>query len=215
MQRTFTLIALLSLSMFGSTSNARAASPELERAVPPSREAPMAPDRPIRRIRAGAIAGFGFPRPIAVEALAKIDDRLAVGIEYGAMPTISVARVDATTWSLAGDARLFPFGGALFVGVRAGHQHIGAETSLAPLSNRRAELTIDSWYVNPRVGMLWTSPIGLTLGAEVGVQIPFASTLSTNIPSSFERAKTAIDIANGLGRRVIPTIDVLRVGFLL
>jgi hypothetical protein len=210
-------VLLASLAGVAGSGEAAAAPPEEPAGAPPTREAPEVPERNARPIRAGAIAGFGFPRPIAVEGLVALEERVALGVEYGALPTVTVSDVDVNLWSLAGDARLFPFASPLFVGVRAGRQHIGASTSLAPLVDRRAELGVDAWYVNPRIGILWTSKIGLTLGVEAGVQIPFASSVTTNVPSflgGIDAVARATDIASGLGKRVIPTVDLLRVGFM-
>lgn len=164
--------------------------------------------------RVGAIAGLGFPRPLAVEALAKFEDRLAVGLEYGGMPEISVADVNARLWSLAADVRVFPFGGALFVGVRGGHQHIGVDTTVPVLGrDQNFALNLDSWFVNPRLGILWTSKPGFTLGTEAGVQVPIGSRVSSNLPRGYQESESVVSVADALGKQVIPTVDLLRVGF--
>lgn len=166
-------------------------------------------------MRVGAIAGVGFPRPLAVEGLVKIEDRLALGVEYGTLPTITISDVDVHLWSLAADARLFPLGGVLFVGLRGGRQHIEADTSIAPISTQRAGIAVDSWYVNPRIGILWMAKWGLTLGTEAGVQIPFGADVTNTIPPAVANADQVRTASNAFGKQVIPTFDFLRVGLTL
>jgi hypothetical protein len=163
-------------------------------------------------VAVGAIAGVGFPRPLAVEGLVKLHDRIALGLEYGVMPEITVAEINTRLWSVAGDLRVFPFGGMLFAGLRGGRQHIGADTTV-PVDGRDAvaAVNVDSWYVNPRVGILWTSKLGLTLGTEAGVQVPIGSRVSTNLPRG--TSDTVVSVADALGKQVIPTLDLIRVGF--
>lgn len=185
----------------------------------PDRDTTAVPDEEAKRddtdpFRVGAIAGVGFPRPLAVEALAKIEDRVAIGLEYAGMPEISFAEVNARLWSLAGDVRLFPFKGAIFVGVRGGHQHIGVDTTVPVFGrDQNVALNLDSWFVNPRVGILWTSKPGFTVGTEAGVQVPVGSRTSSNLPRGYQESETVVSVADALGKQVIPTIDLLRIGF--
>src|SRR5580704_9253753 len=119
--------------------------------------APRSADRPSDDTRTdepriGAIAGVGFPRPLAIEALLKLGDFVAVGAEYGILPQTSIAGVDTRLWSLAADGRVFPFRGPFFIGVLAGRQHLGASATLMAqnVGSVSEQLTLDSWFVNPR-----------------------------------------------------------------
>jgi hypothetical protein len=167
------------------------------------------------RLRIGVIGGIGFPRPLAIEGMVMMGGLVALGAEYGALPATTIDDVQTSLWSLAGDARIFPFRGAFFVGLRAGHQHIGASTTIAvgSLGSAPEELALDSWFVNPRVGFLWRSRAGLALGVEAGVQIPLSSTVSSTLPLSLVPA--AQSTADTLGNTVLPTVDLLRLGLLL
>lgn len=220
----FSLVCALAAFAASRTASAQAPLPE-EPAVAPApsppppardeREEQREKEAEERRTRIGAIAGVGFPRPIAVEGLVKLEDRIALGVEYATMPTITISDVDVHLWSLAADARLFPLGGVLFVGLRAGRQHIAADTSIAPISAQRVGIAVDSWYVNPRVGILWMSKFGLTLGTEAGVQIPFAADVKNNVPPDVANADQVRTASNAFGKQVIPTVDLLRVGLTL
>lgn len=166
-------------------------------------------------VRAGVIAGIGFPRPLAVEGMAVISQAVALGAEYGTLPAVTIDGVDTTLWSLAGDLRVFPLRGAFFLGLRAGRQHVGATTTIAVGSFGSATevLGLDSWFLNPRAGFLWTTREGLSFGVEVGVQVPIGPAISSTLPLSlYPTAQRTID---ALGRTVLPTVDLLRVGLLL
>lgn len=166
-------------------------------------------------LRVGAIAGMGFPRPFAVEAIAQVWRHVAVGLEYGMMPDVTVRDVRVGTWSLAGDARWLPWSGPLFVGVRAGVQHAEAAASL-PLSGFGTvseTLGLDASFVNPRIGLLWIMRSGLVLGMEAGLQIPLSTSMTSTWP--LEYVPSLQRQIEGLQRSVLPTIDLFRVGFVL
>ena len=166
------------------------------------------------RVRAGALVGVGFPRPLSVEALVAVGSVVALGAEYGVLPATTVDGVRTDLWSLSGDARFFPFRGPFFVGLRAGHMHVGAGTTItvAPYGSASEELSLDTWFVNPRVGLLWTSREGLALAVEAGLELPIGSSISSTLPLSLVPA--AQHTVDTLGNSVIPTVDLLRIGVL-
>ena len=163
-------------------------------------------------VRVGVLGGIGFPRPLAIDGLVIVRGWVAVGAEYGALPPITVADVRTSLWSLAADARVFPFGGPFFAGVRLGHQHVEASATIGvPRIGPTTEaLTLDSWFVNPRIGILWASHAGIAFGTEAGVQFPIGPSLSSSVPLSL--VPTAQSAADSLGSSPIPTVDVFRVG---
>src|SRR5581483_368746 len=74
----------------------------------------------------GAIGGVGFPRPLAIEGMVKIERTFGLGLEYGALPTITTPNVEVSYWSVAGDARYFFMRGPFFIGLKVGMQHLAA-----------------------------------------------------------------------------------------
>jgi hypothetical protein len=186
----------------------------------PAQNPPPAADRtnveaPPRPWRIGAIGGFGFPRPLAIEGMALVGDTVALGVEYGALPPITIGGVQASLWSIAGDARVFPFRGAFFLGLRAGFEHLGAATTIvvSPIGSASEELTLDSWFINPRLGFLWISKEGLAFGVEAGLQIPASTAVSSTLPLSLVPSiRSTVD---SLGGSVLPTVDLLRIGLVL
>jgi hypothetical protein len=180
----------------------------------PSRDRMNDDETSVHRPRFGALGGLGFPHPLSIEAMVKLNDYVAVGVEYGVLPTITVDDVDTHLWSLAADSRIFPFRNAFYIGLRAGRQHVGAATTVAvdPVGSLPETLALDSWFLNPRVGVLWTSTSGLTVGTEIGVQIPTSSSVTSSLPLAY--APEAERTVDTLGKTVLPTIQLLQVGFL-
>jgi hypothetical protein len=115
-------------------------------------------------------------------------------------------------WSLAADARVFPFRGAFFIGLRAGYQHLGAATTIvvSSIGSASEELALDSWFINPRLGFLWISQEGLCFGVEAGLQIPTSNAVSSTLPLSF--VPSIRNTVDSLGGSVLPTVDLLRIG---
>jgi hypothetical protein len=217
-------IALATLAAMGSSRTAAAqagsavASTEPQgpsSAAPSEAHQPAASSTVSAPLRVGVIGGIGFPRPLAVEGMAEIGGIVALGVEYGALPAVTIDGVSTGLWSLAGDLRVLPFRGAFFIGLRAGRQHVGATTmvAVAPFGSATEVLGLDSWFVNPRAGFLWTTRDGLTFGVEAGVQVPLSPAVSSTLPLAlYPTAQRTID---ALGKSVIPTLDLLRVGLLL
>lgn len=195
-----------------------AATPAASEPPPAASEPPPTVDRPDdtepHKLRVGAIAGVGFPRPLAIEPMVVLSGYVAIGGEYGVLPSMTVDGVTVSLWSLAGDVRVFPFRGAFFVGLRAGHQHVDASTTItvAPYGSAPEQLSFDSFFVNPRIGFLWTSNAGLTLGVEAGLQIPLTASTDSSLPLSL--VPSAQSAAQTLGGTVLPTVDLLRIGML-
>jgi hypothetical protein len=212
-RKTSLAIALAAFACCGS-----AGAQELVRTAaqngPPSADRTNVEPTP-RPWRVGAIGGVGFPRPLAIEAMALVHDTAALGVEYGALPPTTIGGVQASLWSLAGDARVFPFRGAFFIGLRTGYQHLAAATTVVVGSIGAApeELALDSWFFNPRLGFLWISQAGLAFGVEAGAQIPIHTAVSSTLPLSL--APSIRNTVDSLGGSVLPTVDLLRVGLVL
>lgn len=161
----------------------------------------------------GVLGGASFPRPLAVEGMMVIEQSLALGVEYSALPRLDVMSVHTSYWALAGDLRFFFMRGPFYFGVRAGVQHLGANASatVARVGTFVEAVTVDTVFANPRLGLLYTWSPGLSLGFEVGVQVP----LTSKIASTQLMPQQVTSLASTLGRSVLPTVDLLRVGLLL
>jgi hypothetical protein len=175
-------------------------------------------------VRIGALGGVGFPCPLTIEGVVGIDRALAIGVDYGFLPQSTIGGVDMTLWSLATSARVFPFHGPFFLGLRGGHQRLGAEmtASLGTFGTVTDTLTVDTWFINPRIGALWMWDSWLAVGIEAGVQIPFSSSVSNSLPDNLPNdprvtnaTRNLNTLGETLGSSVLPTIDLLRIGLVL
>jgi len=172
----------------------------------------------------GALAGVGFPRPLTIEGVVGIERAIAVGAEYGVMPSSTIGGVDMALRSIAGDARIFPFRGPFFLGLRGGHQRFGASmtASLGTLGSVTETLTVDTWFINPRIGALWMWDSWLAVGIEAGLQIPLSSSVASSLPPNLPNdaritnaTTTLTRVTDALGTTVLPTVDLLRIGLVL
>lgn len=197
-------------------------------AVDPADDAPSTADpRPengddgtrseVEHVRIGAIGGVGFPRPLAVEGMVKIERVVGLAVEYSVLPNIRVSDVDVNSWALAGDLNIFPFQGGFFIGAKGGRQHVATATTIDAGSYGTASgsMTVDTWFVNPRIGYLKTWNSGFTLGIDAGVQIPISSSVEATASDGLEVPSEVQDFGKKLGQTVLPTIDLLRLGFML
>ncbi len=164
----------------------------------------------------GVLGGVGFPRPLAVEGVVELDKLVLIGVEYSALPQTTISGAQTTLWALAGDARVFPFRNGFFLGLRAGKQHLGelASISVAGAGSLSATQTVDTIFVNPRLGFLWTWH-ALALGIDAGVQIPVSASTSSNLPAGVSPPPGVADVTHALGQGVLPTIDLLRIGVVM
>lgn len=169
-------------------------------------------------VRVGALLGLGFPRPFALQGLVKIERAVGLGVEVGMMPPIKIGALEGSFWGIAGDLRVFPFQGAFFLGLRAGYQRMKATASTElPIIGTLSESAVaETWFVNPRLGFLWTFESGLSVGLDAGVQVPvqksFVDSLPEGLPVDVRGSLTGV--ANTFGQSVVPTVDLLRIGFL-
>jgi len=165
----------------------------------------------------GLLGGLAFPRPLDVEGVIKIGHSAMFGAEFSMLPRTTISGVEPTFWALALDARYFPFKGGFFLGVSGGRQSVSATgtASLGTLGTISESASAETWFVNPRIGYLKTWSSGVTLGFDVGAQIPLAATFATTLPSSLSQTQEVMSIAHLVGKSVLPTVDLLRVGFLM
>jgi hypothetical protein len=199
-----------------------AASSTTDRAASASRE--HEDQRVPEHVKVGALVGVSFPRPLSVEGIVKLEQLAALGVDYSALPQIGVSGVQLTSWAVAGSVRVFPFRSAFFFGLRAGRQHLTADASVSAYGYAvPVGLSVDTTFLNPQLGFIWTWDPGITLGIDAGLQIPISSqassSLQTAVPSVAQPAvspaqQTLESVAKAAGQTTLPTLDLVRVGFL-
>jgi hypothetical protein len=183
--------------------------------APPPKDVPEEKEEEPEHVGIGAMGGVGFPRPLSIEALVRIERTVAFGAEYSLLPKMTISGVDARVWAVAADARIFPFRGAFFVGIRGGVQHASASTTLTAQGLSIGEqLDVQTTFINPRIGFLWGKAPGLTVGVEAGIQIPLSSSVTSSLPSQVLATQGLTTVTDTLGKSALPTLDLLRIGFL-
>ncbi|MBX3233400.1 MAG: hypothetical protein KIT84_33940 [Labilithrix sp.] len=184
---------------------------------------PVKPEREEKEsFRLGPIVGVGFPRPLAVEGFVKVRRTVGLGLEYSFLPRTTIAGASTRFDAVALDARWFPFEGGFFVGLRGGRQWLSGSATLRvqDVGSFTESADVATWFVNPRVGFLYTWSSGVTLGIDAGIQLPIAPTFERSGPAtaagvaSREVDETLRTIANTFGNDVTPTLDLFRLGFL-
>ena len=164
-------------------------------------------------VRVGVLGGVGFPRPLAVEGVVLIDRLVLLGGEYSALPATTIEGVQTSLWAIAADARVFPFRGAFFVGVRAGQQHLdqSATVTVTGVGTFSGSQSADTTFINPRIGFLWRWSV-LAVGMDAGVQIPVSASTASNLPPGVSAPPAVTAVMQTLGQQTLPTIDLLRIG---
>ncbi len=212
---------LASIAVLGSISTSALAAegppPRLEEGRPATADEPSHKTSSKKSaddgVEVGALLSAGFPRPLGIEGFVGVDGWLLLGGEYSVLPKISASGADVTLSALAADVRLLPFDGPFFVGARVGRQHLRASATLSYAGTSVSEsLDVDTWFVNPRLGLLFRFRPGLTVGMDAGLQIPVSSSSSTTLPAAVASATDVTRVSDALGKSVIPTVNVLEVG---
>jgi hypothetical protein len=199
------------------TTSARAAADDRPAASVPEKEEP-------EHFRIGPLVGVGFPRPLAIEGLVKIERQFGLGVEYSFLPRMTIAGASTRFDAVAADARWFPFKGGFFIGMRGGRQWLTGSMTLTiqQVGSFTETAEAATWFVNPRLGYLYTWPSGVTLGIDAGIQLPIGATYDRSGPATAagltaqntQTEATLRQIANTFGNSTTPTIDLFRLGFL-
>ncbi len=167
-------------------------------------------------LRIGVVGGVGFPRPLSIEAMLKFERVLSLGLEYSAMPSTSVGGVMVGWHALALDARIFPFQGAFFLGARVARQHLdgSATVNAGAYGTYSGAVTMDTWYLEPRLGFLWTFRSGITVGLDAGLEMPLQKSSTASLPAGIAVPSTVATVRDFFGASTLPTVTLLSVGAL-
>ena len=150
-------------------------------------------------VHVGATIGIvSLPRPVDLGVFVKLMDFVSLGFSYGdfpnfiANPLLSAfgAKSSTTTTRLVevssyeGEVRIFPFQGPFFFGSSLGHQSLkGAVTEKTTvIGPQTGTADVQTFYLTPRLGWLWSWPSGLLVGVDGGVQITLSKEITTNVP---------------------------------
>ena len=178
---------------------------------------------PLGDFHVGATAGIGLPTPFSGQALVKYKNLIGVNAEYGFLPEIKVPisedlRVKAS--SLEASFRLYPFRGSFFLGCGFGSQKISASATVSEM-NVRAPVSAETTttFLSPRIGFLHRFDFGLSLGMDVGVQVPLSGKTDFSVPE-FQGKQLSIpaevtDASRYAEKTWVPIVHILQLGYVL
>jgi hypothetical protein len=164
---------------------------------------PPPEEEEVDNFKIGPLLGLGLPSLLSIGGTMKITEYFGAGLTYGVIPTIQLSLYGEATVSyhhLDFYGRIYPFGGAFFIGAGAGYATIEAElenTFDVPTMYQQAGLPASITYdskgsvktlvLTPTIGLLHTFDVGFSLGIDAGVQLPIAPSEIT-----YERSSTQI-----------------------
>jgi hypothetical protein len=193
--------------------------------------------------RIGFLVGTGLPSVIGFGLAMKITSFFGAGVNIGLIPAVTVplygeAELSYQVYDVYG--RLFPFGGAFFLGAGVGFANIhGTFTNRYDVTALQGQVpglpnplvvtsegSVRTMVLTPSVGLQHTFASGFTLGVDAGAQIPIApsdTTFETAVPPSVPPAlvsryvtpndETVRESLDTMGRQVLPTLNI-RIGWL-
>jgi hypothetical protein len=154
--------------------------------------------------RIGALVGGGLPEVLSLGGQLKLTRYFGAGINIGLIPTVKIGFYgDATLSYQEYDAygRIYPFGGAFFVGAGAGYATVrgtlatnyslssqegtalteachaaGVKDCPAPPSSVdvSSQASVRTLVLTPQIGFMHIFGSGFAIGLDVGAQIPIA-----------------------------------------
>lgn len=164
--------------------------------------------------RIGVLVGGGLPEILSLGGQIKLTRFVGAGINIGLIPTVKIsyygeAKLSYQEYDAYG--RLYPFGGAFFLGAGVGYATIKG-TLNSQLSTTAAQamysgygipnpILVDSQgsvrtlVLTPQIGFLKIFGSGFCIGLDVGAQLPIAPSkvdFATNTPNLQEPAKTYV-----------------------
>ncbi len=185
------------------------------------------------------MVGVGVPNLLNYGVTAKLTRFLGFGVNAGMIPKVKISLYgDATLSYQEVDAygRLYPFGGAFFLGAGVGYVTMKgtfADTVDVPdlpqymIPAQRvavsSEAEIKEMILTPQLGLFHTYGSGISLGIDVGAQVPiapsqikFKTKLPPGIPAEYADPASAKvrSTLEAVGKQIVPTLN-LRLGFLL
>lgn len=179
-------------------------------------------------VRLGPTIGFGAPDGLRFGAFAKWRGLLAVGGAFSYLPDMAIPGVDANVVRVSGEvfARVHPFRGAFFAGIAGGYAQTKGtmvETQVAFHKPQRVEAHAygRTAYIAPHVGYQWMLPMRLTVGFDVGVEIPIASdgpdfdAKKYGLVVPVEGKGNVADATRYVTSMPIPVVHLLEIGYAL
>jgi hypothetical protein len=143
-------------------------------------------------------------------AEAKILRYVGLSFDYGFFPKITISGVEVSysMWNVG--ARVYPFGGAFFVGAVYGHYAVEASATVA---QGTGSVRASSNFLGPQIGARWIQPSGFFFGIDLAWAFPlgYSSEASPDPSGTTVSVKQTADryLQNG-----IPLVGLVSVGWM-
>lgn len=167
----------------------------------------------------GVTLGVQFPTGAVLEFNYRLSPHFSFGIDSGGLfldrllldngrkqrgVTNSIGMI-----AFEGRGRWHPSGDGFFLGLAAGWQNL---TVTGLNGDPSAAASIRGSYTTPHLGWLWVMNSGVSLGSEIGVQIPFFRTMTTFGMTTQDRDSAHSGMAR-YGTAVLPYINFIKFGY--
>lgn len=189
--------------------------------------------------RVGPSVAIGIPHPLTASLDVVYDDMVNLSFGAGRFGTkVKETEVEIRNWDVT--ARWFVFQGSFYLGAAYGSQGlVGKHTTTVDLDYNGValkvpttlRLEVESKYLTPQLGWFARWDSGFTMGFEIGYIMPSGATseLQTSFKDVSASAEAAVrasedykkskkdveDLGEQLGKKGIPYITLLRLGWLL
>jgi hypothetical protein len=222
-------LALVTLLAGALTSSAAAADP-LPQAKPeaPVKTSLYRQDGLLGPVRVGPTFGLGAPDGLRFGVFAKWRGLLAAGGAFSYLPDTPVPGIEASVRRVSGEAfaRVHPFHGAFFLGLAGGYAQTKGTMSEERMAFRQvqrvdAHAYASTVYLAPHLGFQWMLPMKLTVGFDVGVEIPIVSDAPAFDAAKYglvlpiEGKGSVADATRYVAQSPIPVIHFLEIGYAL
>ncbi len=172
-------------------------------------------------LRATGAVGFLAPLRLGVEM--SLGDQWDGVLEAGYGPYPKIGTLDLSSSAIESRAHFYPGWGPLYFGGGLGYQifHIGTSIDLAQLlpmpGHSNASFTFQIFYLSLGLGGRWNLSEPLTIGFDLGCQIPLLSTGSLAVPNrtieSQQLADSASKALGYLSNLLLPRVNLIKIGY--
>lgn len=171
------------------------------------------------------ITALGFPTPFRFGVDTKYDNMFGLAFSYGLFPSLTLSSISLKFNSWRVDAKVYPFSGAMYVGVGFGKQTLNANYSKVTASTPvNYALSVNSTIITPHIGWRWVWASGFFYGMEAGVQLSASSTatFTTDAPAAVQATaeytsnkKDIEDKGKTFGQTTLPHFALVQLGWFL
>ncbi len=170
-----------------------------------------------------ATAGIGVPVPVRFGLEVPLLDQFDGAVELGYGPYPSISTFSINSGAVEARVHYYPGWGPLYFGTGLGYQlfRIGTTLdlgSLAPTEGpSNATFNFQFLYVALGFGCRWNLSEALTLGFDLGVQIPLANWGSLSLPSKDvveqDLANASSNALGYLSNLILPRVNLIKIGY--